>query len=376
MLAQIQDREELSSLSIVSFKTYLLSRGWKEEGPWGKRPATIFTKEQAGRTWEILLPVRDTIADYAESMADSITVLAEVEKRSQLDVFYDLKGACADTIRVSSMNGVKHRTPSLRQSADLLNGAYQMLASAARAAEKPQATYRGTTSSQVTEYLESVHPIPGYVQSYGVTLQSPVPARVGGQLHPGDDFRPPFSRLTTLKLSEALEHSSNAISESVTENSLEPFQKGISHGVSANLCDSLAELAKRGEGIDIVLVWSDVRPSNTPESHFSFSVNSADILMEAAIHFRRHQPSYDEQISAHVVKLDRGPNEFDGRAVLLATRDDRLIPIRVQFDRSVYDVIIQAFREQRTINVDGDIHPVSNGYELRNPRNLNILPQP
>ena len=375
MLAQIQDRTELSSLSIVSLKAYLLSRGWKDEGPWGKRPATIFTKERAGRTWEILLPVRDTIADFPESMAESIMVLADVEKRSQLDVFYDLKGACADTIRVSSMNGVKHRTPSLRQSANLLNGAYQMLASAARAAEKPQATYRGTISSRVTEYLESVHPLPGYVQSYGVTLQSPVPARVGSQLHLGESFWPPFSRLATLKLSEALEYSSTAISEAVTENSLEPFQKVISHGVSANLCDSLAELAKRGEGIDIDLVWADVFPSNIPESHFSFSANSSDILMEAGIHFRRNQPSFDEQVSAHVVKLDRGPNEFDGRAVLLATRDGRLIQIRVEFDRSVYDIIIQAFREQRTINVDGDIFPASIGYELRNPRNLNLLSQ-
>ena len=378
MLVQIRDREALSSLSLSSLRSYLNSRGWTDDGPWGGGRATMYIKEHAGRTWDIIVPTRDTVAGYAEGMAEAVKSLALVEGRSQLDVFYDLKGAGADTIRVSSVNGAEKETLSLRQSANLLNDAYQMLASAARAAEKPQATYRGPISSRVTEYLDSVRPLPGYDQSYSLTLHSPVPAGVGTQEDFGDDFLPPFPRLATLKLAEALEYSSSAISEAVTEDTLEPFRQAVSHGVSANLCDSVAELAKKGGGIDINLVWADVRPSNAPESHFPFSANSADILMEAATNFRRNEPSFDEQITAHVVHvvhLDRGPDEFDGRAVLLATRDERLIRIRVEFDRSVYDMAIQAFQEQKSISVDGDIFRVGNGYELRNPRNLYVMPQ-
>ena len=90
MLVQIRDRVALSSLSIVSLRSYLNSRGWSNEGPWGKRPATIYTKEHSGQNWEILVPIRDTIADYAERMAEAVSILASVEERSQLNVFYDL----------------------------------------------------------------------------------------------------------------------------------------------------------------------------------------------------------------------------------------------------------------------------------------------
>ena len=96
MIVQIRDRDALESIPIVSLRAYLNSRGWKDVGIWGERPITIFAMEHAGRTWEILVPHLDTIGGYAENMAESVAVLAEVENRSQLDVFADLAGIDAD----------------------------------------------------------------------------------------------------------------------------------------------------------------------------------------------------------------------------------------------------------------------------------------
>ena len=89
MKVQIQDRDALSSLTTSNLRSYLQSRGWADAGQWGER-ATLHVKEYGGRDWEILIPLRDTIADYAEVMAEAVAVLATVEDRSQLDVFYDL----------------------------------------------------------------------------------------------------------------------------------------------------------------------------------------------------------------------------------------------------------------------------------------------
>lgn len=92
MLVQIRDRAALSSLPSTNLRHYLKTHGWKDAGQWGKR-ATIYTKKYGGRNWEILIPLSDTVADYAESMAESIAILATVEDRSQLDVFYDVSKA-------------------------------------------------------------------------------------------------------------------------------------------------------------------------------------------------------------------------------------------------------------------------------------------
>ena len=375
MLVRIQDRAALSSLSIVSLKAYLVSRDWKNVGPWGQRPATVYAKEHAGRTWEVLLPTRDTVADYAESMAECVSALAAVEDRSQLDVFYDLSAAGADVIQLRSLNGQEGSSLSLRQSADMLDHAYKMLEAGARSAEQPKAIYRGKLTSEAAEYLDGVLPVPGYSRGYGLTLHSPVPAGFGQQQDFGDDFVPPFSRRVTSQLANGLRHSLEAIARVVGEDTLEPFREAVTAGVSANLCDSVATLAKRAEGIEIGVSWAGVRPSNSQDASFRFTANSADILQEAARSFRATEPSYDERIVGLVVRLDREPHEFDGRATIASVLDGRLIRINVKFERQVYDTVIRAFQEQTDISLDGDVHRSVGRYELRNPRNLRVTPE-
>ena len=375
MIVQIRDRAALSSLSIVSLRAYLVSRGWNNEGQWGERSATIFAKEDNGRAWEIIVPHQDTVAGYAEGMAETIAVLATVEERSQLDVFQDLAGTGADVIRVRSSNGAAKEPLSLRRSASFLNDAYDMLAAAARSAERTRATYRGPLSADVAEFLDQVRPLPGYHEGYELTLHSPVPVGLESQMDLGDEFHAPFSRRATLRLAEALEHSSAAIAEVIADDPLESFRQAVPHGVSANLCDAVAELARKGDGVEIGLSWAGVRPPSvlqTPAPTFRFSQHSADILTEAARSFRRNEPSLDESLIAQVVRLEREPEEFDGRAMILYVREGQPIRVRVEFEEETYEIVIRAFQQREPISVDGDIYRVGNAYELRNPRNLSL----
>ena len=104
MKVQIRDRDALESLTAANVRAYLKGHGWADAGHWGDRPIVIYRKEQDGRKWEVLVPLRDTASDYAESMAWAVTTLAEAEDRSQLDVFYDLAAGSAGDL-VASSNG-------------------------------------------------------------------------------------------------------------------------------------------------------------------------------------------------------------------------------------------------------------------------------
>ena len=376
MKVQIRDRAALSSLSIVSLRAYLKTREWKDEGPWGSRPAVIYVKEHDGRTWEILLPTRDTIADYAESMAESVAILAEVEARSQIDVFHDLQEAGADVVRLKSENGRSREPLSLRQSAEFLGDAYGMVTAAARSVETTKAHYRGPMTSNVAEYLNEVRALPGYQQGYVLTLHSPVPAGSGTQGDMGDEFLAPFARRVALKLADALDQSSQAIVAYQSVNTDDPmggFRQAVTSGVSANLCEAVAGLAKKGRGIKIDVQWAPVRPSATNNRQFRFSEQAADILTEAAINFRRDEPLLDESLIAQVVALARDPEEFDGRATVLYIQDGRPFRLQVTFEESSYNTVIFAFQGRNPIRVDGDIFRVGRNYELRNPRNLSLL---
>ena len=75
---------------------------------------------------------------------------------------------------------------------------------------------------------------------------------------------------------------------------------------------------------------------------------------------------------AQVVRLEREPEEFDGRARILYVREGRPIRIEVEFEEETYGTVIRAFEQREPISVDGDIYRVGNVYELRNPRNLSF----
>ena len=374
MIVQIRDRAALSSLSIVNLRAYLHSHGWTDAGIWGERPITIFAKEYDGRTWEILVPHRDTIGGYAEGMAEAVAVLSTVEERSQLDVFYDLAAAGADVILVRAVNGQASQPLSLRRSADMLGDAYKMLEAGARAAERPQATYRGKLSSDAAKYLDSVRPLPGYSQGHALTLHSPVPVEVERPDFE-EDLPSSFPRLVTTKLAQGLEHTSAAIKRGTADDTLEPFREGVSAGVSANLCDSVAELAKKGDGIAIDLTWAGVRPASVSDSRFQFSAADVKILVEAAKSFRIREPAYDEHIVGQVVRLERAPDEFDGKATIVSVWDGRRVRMNVKFDQSVYDIVIRAFQDQTPVSLDGHVHPAGSSYELREPRNVSVTPE-
>ncbi len=373
MLVQIRDSAALSSISIVSLRAYLNSREWTDAGVWGERPITIFAREHDGRTWEILVPHKDTIAGYAENMAETVAVLADVEGRSQLEVFYDLSATSCDVVRLHSLNGVAKEPLSLRRSADLLQGSYSMLGYAARSVDNPSAAYRGGPNAEVADYLDNVRPIPGYTEGYSLTLHSSVPVGIGTQKDLWGNEQLPFARRVTNRLAEALRYAENAVSETIRQDNPDPFVDAKNHGVSANLCDSVADLAKKGKGIEINLIWAGSNPTNVQTARFPFSKNSAEILDEAAKFLRTNEPSYAERIRAQVVKLEREPDEFDGRADILTSRDGQLTRIKVEFHESSYAMVIEAFRDHRLISLTGDIHKIGNRHELRQPRGLSIV---
>ena len=104
MKVQIRDKEALESLTVANLRAYLEAHEWGNERPWGTW-ATIVCKEERGKIWEVAVPNEAGGILYAESVAEIIATLAEMEERSQLDVFYDLEGAGSKVTAQSNHKG-------------------------------------------------------------------------------------------------------------------------------------------------------------------------------------------------------------------------------------------------------------------------------
>lgn len=372
MNVHIRDFTALSRITPPLLRRYLEIHGWMREETWRGR-ITVWSTMHSEQRHQILMPLMELSDTYPVRMSEAVSTLAEVEDRSELDVYNEVILGGADVIRLRTLNGNGSERRSLSESAKLLNDARDLVASAARAAERPgQPVYRGRPSGEVTRYVDGVYPLPGYEAGGELTLHSRVPPDYGEQADMGDPFLRPFARTAALALDRGLREVGNTVQEVLGGNAeISSFELATQRGVSANMCDAIAELVGGQHGIEISLLWAAVRPSEASDEQFAFTESSADVLTDGAKWLRRHSPFLDAHVTGEIVRLDReSQEEFDGSAGVLYELDGRPVVLNVQFELADHDDVIKAFRDNIEISLDGDVYLRGNRYVLENPRNF------
>ena len=377
MDVQIRDAAALRRVSPDKLRAYLQSHDWDQEDVWRDRIMVWSSPPQAdgGQVNEILIPLREQSDAYAVRIAEAVALLSEIEERSQLEIYYDLVGAGADVIRLRPLNGVGQSGWTLGDSVEFLTRARDLVAAAARSAEHPgQAVYRGRASGQVTDYVRSVRPLPGYEAGPELILHSEVPTGYGVQEDLGDAFRAPFPRQATIALNNGLREADRTAAAVISGKDIaDVFDAAPSQGISANFCDAVADLARRGHGIEVSLAWAAVRPADAHRGEFRFAESSADVFTQGAQLLRQNSPFNDAHVVGEIVGLDRQRREeFDGQSVVVCELDGRPVALQVQFQSGDYDEVWRAFRDSIQISIDGDIHREGRRYTLQNPRNFAV----
>ena len=374
MDVQIRDAAALRRVSPDKLRAYLQAHDWVQEEVWRDR-IMVWSATRGEQVNEILIPLREQSDAYAVRISEAVALLSAIEERSQLAVYYDLVGAGADVIQLRPLNGIRQSGWTLGDSVEFLTRARDRVAAAARAAEHPgQAVYRGRASGQVTDYVRSVRPLPGYEAGPELTLHSEVPTGYDVQEDLGDAFRAPFPRQATIALNNGLREADRTAAAVISGKDItDVFEAAPSQGVSANFCDAVADLARRGHGIGVSLSWAAVRPADAHNGEFQFAESTADVFTQGAQLLRRNSPFNDAHVVGEIVGLDREQREeFDGHSDVVCELDGRPVALKVQFQSADYDEVWRAFRDGIQISIDGDIHREGRRYTLRNPRNFAV----
>ncbi len=370
MKLQLTDQDAFRHLPWVDLKSYLDNQEWRQVERIGDKALVYVPAGES--TTEILVPIRDDLADYASRMADAIHILAELENRSALTVYQDLVTSGIDVIRLRAPGAAPNGSIPIEDGVVLYREAENLMLAAACAVVDPRRNYHTRKITQAIEYLKSVRLGPSERGSYVLSILSPVQPRIGEQ-QTFDFADQPFARSVTLRLADALAATKQAANRALADNTFDPFDAAVTRGVSANLCDAIARLAETGRGIDIALTWARTRPAGRPRQQFVFSREVAEVLQEAARIFRQSEPVTDTRITGFVIALDRPPEQFDGNATLRVLIDDKPRRVRVRFEQSTYQQVIRAFREKFALSLLGDLFPSGQRLEIRNPRELRVL---
>ncbi len=90
MKVTARNPEILKSVKLESLRNYLLDSGWYEDRPFLEN-ATIWLKQEPNNgEFEILLPSRQNVGDYAIRVGEAVKTLAEVENRTPIGILGEL----------------------------------------------------------------------------------------------------------------------------------------------------------------------------------------------------------------------------------------------------------------------------------------------
>lgn len=372
MRVAIRDPKTLAKVRPLDLAAYLRTRGWREvERSVGR--SSIWTLGENGDSFEVLLPLDETFRDYSMRIGDLLGTLEQVEERSQLEVLTDITTSFADLVRIRAM-GSGGQEGSIRFDAGLalMHNAREMMLAAACAAIDPRPHYPSRKPDQAMKYLESLELGQTERGSYVINILSPVPPELHASLVPEDDE--PFERRVTRTLIEAARAARDAAEESVTTGEMEPFQRAVARGISANFCDALSGLhhASGGERLELTVSWATARRPKSAPAAVSIARDTAQVLREASRIFKETQPEEAFELEGYVIALKRDEGREVGTVTVSGLVDGVLRKVRIELGEIAYQYAIDAHRDECTVRCEGRLVREGRSFALEKPHGFEI----
>ena len=369
MRAQIADKATLLGIAPTTATAYLRAQGWTLATTEPDRFARYILPSGNGEPFEVDVPIRHELRDYALRLGEALRTLEIVENRSQLDIIRDMQHATVDAIRIAvsgaPTNGGRI---SLDAGASLFVQARELMLAAACATVEKRAVFAARKPAPAVDYVRRINFGPPSPGSFVVLIESPVAPRL--QLTMGFSDDEPYERRVTLTLAQALEATQRAATLAAATGEARPFLEAVPQGVHANLCDVLAKiLGETSAPASFQFSWSPARPvaPDVPR-RIELASDLVQVLEEASRVFRKNAPRPDFELEGIPVKLS-SPNAAEGGTVTIAGYVDASIRmVRVNLPATDYALAIRAHGAWLVVACEGELAREGTSFVLRNPR--------
>lgn len=364
-----------TDLSPVHVAGYLRSSGWQDSGRYGPF-GQLYTLENNTKTYQAVVPRTRTV-DFERRMLDVAQAIADAEGRTVNAVVSELAITLFDVIRVRALVADSYGSISLPRGLGLYSEANKLLTASALSAAsmKARRAWKGRRPEIVESYMAKVRLGQTENLSYSITLLSPYSFDKSDNENLFDD---PFGRRVSLRLGKTLDAVGAALEEAVSSSDpVAIFSEYVPAGVSADVCQSLADLAENDGGIEVSVSWSPGKPVEKPKK-IHLKPEQAAVLRDVAKAFSQQEPEPDYEIEG-IIELIKGEGRrTDGSVVILAPRPGGkgVRRVRVYFDEASRHTVYDAARDQKIIQVTGDLEQLGNKLVLRNPRGFSTLEIP
>ena len=351
---------------------WLRQTGWTHSV--GDDAWAVFGRSFDGQSVEVEVPQRAAAPDYPRVVEALLHDLARLERRPEAALLRDIRASAVDVVRIA-MEGPATREGRLPVEAGrrVFGAARDLLLAAACSALDPRPAYATRKSERAMAVVEQARFGQSELGSFVLTMETTVALRLDVPLFADQDPNPPLERRATLQLAHAIAAAEVATRRSAASGELAPFQERTRDGLSANLCDALAEIfeASSADTVRTSFSFANRRPvvGAFPRAVL-LSSDMAPTLRSAASGLREVAVLAGQEVVGSVVLLESEDATRGGAVHLRAVVDGRLMRVRVPLSAGDYAIAVEAHRTGGLVRCVGDLAREGRGRVLQNPRDF------
>ena len=250
-----------------------------------------------------------------------------------------------------------------------------MVLAAACSVIDPRAVFAKRKPEEAMQLLERARFGQTEVGSFVITVECNVAPGLQSNFFDNEDLDAPMERKACRRLATGLVATQSAVIESLTSGGIEAFERRTRDGVSANLCDAIADMleATNATSVRTSFSFAASRPikQDVPTSVL-FAADSAGTLREAATQMRATASYLGIELQGPVFKLQREGAD-SGDITISADVEGKMRSVRMQLDRTAYQIAVSAHQDSRYVRCLGDLRREGRSWVLQNVRDFSDI---
>ncbi|NTX50408.1 hypothetical protein [Myxococcus sp. CA039A] len=359
-----RNKEALMRLAPSEIEAYLRGTGWVlfDTRP-GKTSCWERPEQRRNEDVAAICVLDRSLRDYAERTSELLELVARVERRSAGDVYTSVRDVGYDIAELQiEREDARDGTIPLKDGVKAFDGALRLYAAAAAAVDERRPYFGRLLKGKVSRFVSKNARLgQTRIGSYVITIATRV-ADAQEEL-PFPAPLEPLERQVMLRMATAL----SVARQAAIVNTAQAFFDGVTHGVSANLCDAVADMAEGGAAVkvNVALQWSLVQPvEKSVPRLLSFGPELVRNLREGSAHLRFQEPLMNFQLIGKVVRLERWPEEPDGTVGIDGFVDSETELVSVTLTKGDYATATAAHDQGAAVVCVGELKKTGRGFVL------------
>ncbi|MDR8017157.1 hypothetical protein [Ectopseudomonas guguanensis] len=358
----------MGTLKIDQIKEFICYTGW-ELYTKANEYLEIWRFEEDDRTHEILLPTEAAV-DKELLLSLAIRKLSTILNKPEVSLIEEISAHSDHAIAIRVIHTDVHEGTIPLDDGILLNqNAKELLVAAANAALERRPLYQGRLPIPVSALIQNAR--------LGQTAHGSYVVRIFCPEFEHRDAPVNFTQSTTRTLESALTSLREAIQSYQKSNDPIAFERALTNGVSANLCDAIANIS--GKNQERAVQISLKAPSTgklipTETRTFEFLPQDQESIKIASKYFRQTYTLKNQTVIGVIERLDRRAQQSDGAVRIATTLSNgvkRSVSLQLTLDQ--YQEAIRAHDTKLMVRVTGDVIVTPRTASLINWRDFSVV---